>query len=126
MISPALIQSQIEQCFEKGKNSIEIDYLKKINKILTEYMIVKNNFFLSGKILLTFELDKKLYNDISNEKIKKEKDMELNYYKSIENVLGILKKVDYSQSFQLEVQKAFFVDGPLSMYRCKIAPVYYK
>lgn len=128
MITPELVKTQIINYFEPTKNHIEITYLKNINKIFSTYLLTKNGLNLADpvNILVSFELDKKLQIDLDKERVQKEKAIDFYYFKAIEKIYGLLRKLDYEYSYQMEVQRAFSVSSPLSLYNCKNGAIYYK
>lgn len=125
MIITELVKEQIKIHYEKMTPHLNITYLKNTNKIMTNYLLVKSNIDITNpnNFALSNELDKKVQIDLKNELLEKQKAEFYYYYKSVEYVLGFLRKID-EYSYQMEVQKAFSSSSPLSMSKCNIVPTF--
>jgi len=126
MNASELITKHIEVYFTPAKDFVEIEYLKRVNKIMSDHLLEKAKLFKEGKIFQAFSLDKILEENLSNEKTEKEKAIEYYYFKAVKNIFELVRKIDFEYTYQMEVQKAFSFNSPLSMYKCKMGAVVYK
>jgi len=129
MLTPEIAKNQINKHFETIKNSIDLDYLKNVNNIFLNHLLIKKGLISNNdpiSIYVSLEMDKKLKIDLENEKIQKEKAIEFHYFKEVKRFYETLKKTDYEYSYQMEVQRAFSMPGPLSLYNCGNGAIYYK
>ncbi len=125
MITPGLIKEQIRKHYENVYSYIEVNYQRNVNKIMADYIFAKTKLDINNinHIKISYQLDQKILVDLKTENIEKQKATDFYYYKSIEYILGVLRKLD-EYSYQMEVQRIFSSDGALSMARCNMCSIF--